>query len=1182
MFAFPCPACQTMIEVGTDGTATTCNCHVCGLTVRIPLGGEVHAPLPSAETPETLPYQLPPRLQATVAYVAPEQQAKTDDAPLADTGSAALPRHAGRFRIVNEVARGGMGVVLRALDPELDRTLAVKIMLSGKEHPELEERFLEEARITGQLQHPGVPPVHELGRLEDGRAFFAMKLIEGRTLEDLLRARTDSTKELPRLVGMFEQLCQTIAYAHSRGILHRDLKPRNVMVGVFGEVQVMDWGLAKVVRSHAKGVNQEAEARVETLPASTQEATRHTVVWEPGNDDRKGEESSRTRVGMVLGTPAYMAPEQARGEIDQLDERCDVFGLGAILCRVLTGEPPFRGRHLSEVLDQAACAALTDAQERLQGCGADEELIALAVRCLAPTKEDRPRDATEVAHAVAVYRESVQERLKQAELARTEAQTRALEEQKRREIEQAKTRTERQKQRLTLALAGVLLILMLGGGIAGWWYLSEQARQAEEHAARKREEEKAQSELTARERYLNKSVLEALDEAARLRKELYNQVEDPLHVYALLSDLARWHTTLEAVRTAWQRARTMADSEPRLLQIEVADRLGELTRELQADETNYQLARKLDVIRQETATLVDGQWQFEKAGPKYAKVFQDAGYAVDRGGLQQEVAKIRQSRIRHVLVAALDHWAYTVRDDQTRAHLLAVATEADPDPWRNRFRKLEVSKDAGGLNQAAEDIELSRQSPHIIVALAAGLNSVKSDPVPLLRKALLQYPQDYWLLWKLGDTAKGPVERVGWFQAALAVRPQSGFAHGNLAYALLQNEDWEQAVRYYKKAIDINPSDAAALYNLGCAFRLKRDLKGAIKYYQLAVVADPTFAIAHNNLGNLLAETKEFKGAMVHFQKALALDPNYGNAHYNLGCTLKDMHDLEGAIQHFQKALAIDPTDLDACFNLGRAFYDKGDLDDAIREYQRAISMKPDFAQAHYCLASTLTDKNDLEGAIREYRKTITIDPSYPEAHCNLGLIYLDQGKFAQALKDLEKGHALGQKHPGWPYPSADWVKDCQRCMALDEKVTAILQDKRKLNDPAEALLLPPFCRRYKKHDPAAMKLAKDISDSLQAVNQWKGTLSPNQREQSYEVPLQAGKVYVIEMESKQLNSYLRLYDAGGTLLDENNDGGGFPNSRMVFKSREKGTYRILATSLGQEGRGSYIVNVWEFTGFKR
>src|SRR5262249_30223272 len=146
------------------------------------------------------------------------------------------------------IARGGMGVIFRATDNALGREVAIKVLVE-RFAPDsgTARRFADEARIAAQLQHPGIPPVHDVGTLPDGRPFLAMKLIKGQTLEELLQARPDVSGERGRYVAVFEQVCQAVAYAHSRGVIHRDLKPSNVMVGAFGEVQVMDWGLAKVL-----------------------------------------------------------------------------------------------------------------------------------------------------------------------------------------------------------------------------------------------------------------------------------------------------------------------------------------------------------------------------------------------------------------------------------------------------------------------------------------------------------------------------------------------------------------------------------------------------------------------------------------------------------------------------------------------------------------------------------------------------------------------------------------------------------------------------------------------------------------------------------------------------------------------------------------------------------------------
>jgi eukaryotic-like serine/threonine-protein kinase len=208
------------------------------------------------------------------------------------------------FRLLGELARGGMGVVYRAHDPALNRTVAVKVLQERFRHsPLAATRFVEEAQITAQLQHPGIPPVHQVGTLPDGRPFLAMKLIRGRTLAAAL---AEDRADRGSLIAAFEQVCHAVGYAHDHGVIHRDLKPQNVMVGKFNEVQVMDWGLAKL-RSATRDRSTEATA------AST------------FHDPRSGSDEFETGAGSILGTPAYMSPEQAprtRGGMCAPDGAC--------------------------------------------------------------------------------------------------------------------------------------------------------------------------------------------------------------------------------------------------------------------------------------------------------------------------------------------------------------------------------------------------------------------------------------------------------------------------------------------------------------------------------------------------------------------------------------------------------------------------------------------------------------------------------------------------------------------------------------------------------------------------------------------------------------------------------------------------------------------------------------------
>ncbi len=355
------------------------------------------------------------------------------------------------YRVLREIARGGMGRVLAAHDLALGRDVALKVLLPGANA----ERFVREAKITARLPHPGVPPVHALGTLADGSPFLAMKLVAGRTLAEEM-----ATADRPRLLRAFTQVCQAVGFAHSRGVVHRDLKPANVMVGAFGEVQVMDWGLAKDLsgRDLPNGPPA-AEAHPAPVAGTGPPETTDYGPAEPGD--------GRTQAGQVLGTPAYLAPEQARGEAT--DARADVFTLGGILCAILTGQPPFGGQSVRDVIRRAAAGDLAEAHARLGACGADAEVVALCRRCLSPAPADRPADGRAVADALTAYLNGVEERLRAAEVAHAAEAARAAEATER-------ARAERRARRVQLVAASLLLLVLLGGVVGTTFGLVQAGR----------------------------------------------------------------------------------------------------------------------------------------------------------------------------------------------------------------------------------------------------------------------------------------------------------------------------------------------------------------------------------------------------------------------------------------------------------------------------------------------------------------------------------------------------------------------------------------------------------------------------------------------------------------------------------------------------------------------------------
>ncbi len=387
--------------------------------------------------------------------------------------STLTSEHPGRYERKDEIGRGGMGRVVLVRDTHLGRDVALKEL-----HPPgaLEDgvsvgsatRFLREARITGQLEHPGIVPVHELGQRADGTIYYTMKRIRGRSLASALKEATTLPERLA-LMRTFRDVCEAMAYAHSRGVVHRDLKPDNIMVGEFGDTLVVDWGLAKV-----KGERDPA--------APTKRKERTSLLSSAGS-------GGETLDGAAMGTPSYMSPEQARGDVLAIDERTDVWGLGAILFEILTGRPPYVGKSALEVLARVT----EEPPPRVRDVcpEAPPELAAIADRSLMRDPSSRYPGAAEIAREINAYQDgrivSAYEYSGLDLLKRFVARNRAA----------------------SIAAASVLVLTLLASGLVYGSFLDEQrARGVAEGARDEAMEERAHAMASAHEAEV--AVAEAL------------------------------------------------------------------------------------------------------------------------------------------------------------------------------------------------------------------------------------------------------------------------------------------------------------------------------------------------------------------------------------------------------------------------------------------------------------------------------------------------------------------------------------------------------------------------------------------------------------------------------------------------------------------------------------------------
>lgn len=425
-----CAACNTEFSRPSGDDTDVITCPNCGQSVS---AATTAANDGAGEAVATLPEVCPVPWRTADAISAGSIQqflTRLKSRANGESGESAGPATAdgNGYELGKELAKGGMGAILAARDLNIRRDVAMKVMLrpnAADQKPLL--RFIEEAQITGQLEHPGIVPVHQLGVNAEGNLFYTMKLVRGLTLAEIVRGlrkgKTEVLEQYPlgRLLNVFVKVCEAMAFAHSRGVIHRDLKPANIMVGEFGEVLVMDWGLGKVLSadrdlhgndadsglSAEQGSSAADSVRTSGVRRAPQPSADRTDVDSRVESVRSSgeDESSRTQYGSVLGTPRFMPPEQARGEIEKLDERSDVYSLGAILYNLLTLAKPVAGETAVETLTAVINGEVThpDDQEGVHRPGAlphcpagrvPSALSAVVMKALSLKKGDRYESVT--------------------------------------------------------------------------------------------------------------------------------------------------------------------------------------------------------------------------------------------------------------------------------------------------------------------------------------------------------------------------------------------------------------------------------------------------------------------------------------------------------------------------------------------------------------------------------------------------------------------------------------------------------------------------------------------------------------------------------------------------------------------------------------------------------------------
>jgi len=821
------------------------------------------------------------------------------------------------YELLEEIGSGGMGVVYRAFELAFGREVAIKV-LHDRYAPasEAATRFLEEARITGQLQHPAIPPAHHVGTLPDGRPFLAMKLIKGHTLDELLTARADAAADRGRFVAIFEQLCQAIAYAHDHKVIHRDLKPANVMVGDYGEVQVMDWGLAKVLLA----------APSPDVPVTKVDETLGTEIRSLRMSD-----ASFTQAGCVLGTPAFMPPEQAAGEVDKIDERADVFGLGAVLAVILTGQAPYSGRDAESVRLMAIRGNLANGLARLEECGAEPGLVDLCRRCLSFDPADRPAGAGEVAEAVAELRAAAEERARRAELDRVRAEGE-------RASAEART-TEQRKRRKTQAALGITctaLIVLIGA--FSWW-------QDHQSATRKAELAQEETDREARRSRTAASVSTALDDSRRRIEEAWKLSDEPDKM-RVATDLA-----LAGVRRAEGFANAGEPAAANLTDLaevrRTADELDRYTR----------LFVAADLALQGHDLGADGRPDGKKTTGRLAEAFRQFGWDPVRAPASDFADEIIASPARNKVLGFLCDWEFQswgdlpvqnkIREVIRLARLKSGGLLAKWQAAKDRESK---SKNMLDLIAFSEEPEVVTLGPELLCALGRDLRmSGRPDALlALLRRAADRYPSHVWVNFDLvaiyrSATPPRLAEALRHAAVAAAARPGSALLQEHLAMALMDHGEYDEAAIIYRKILGIAPNSAFARSGLATALAKSGVAVTAsderIRFARAAIQSDPMNAQLHGSLGSLLHGSGDLDGALTAFRDAARLEPKRSQWHDWIAYLLLQKNDPKGAVLAAQEAVRLDGKVARMHWNLARAHERAGNLDGAIAAYTETIRL---------------------------------------------------------------------------------------------------------------------------------------------------------------------------------------------------------------------------------------------------
>jgi len=885
----------------------------------------------------------------------------------------ATSRGRGNYRVQGEIGRDALSYVLKVEDTDLGRTVAMKVLRDEHlENPRALHVFVQEAQVAAQLQHEGILPVYDFGLHPDGRPYYTMKAVRGESLSVLLSARLSAETESRRFLSIFEQVCKAVAYSHERGVAHCGLDARHVIVGAQDEAQVVHWASARFL-----GEGQGGSARPMALADNV----------------------------------AHMAPEAARGDYAACDERTDVFALGSLLCEILTGVPAYTGVSDDDIRAIAAQARLDEAQKRLDGCGAHEELTALAKSCLVAGQSGRPQSAAVVLEILNEAMLSLDDRRGQAESSARVA------------IEEAASEKRSARKSRILAEAVLLVGMLLAAGV--YMHLDEREAQRESRLASVQQEVECAQFLWRQAQMQEGGDTSLWDEALMAISRASSHLAEPG-----IDDSVRRRVEFVAGNLRVERLEAIDRLQRERGDRELLEALGGAAVAYGADLSTHDYAR---------------------LAARSAEILGTHGLDPQPGQETDVARTIHLSAIRGEIIAAYDQWAMAcLRSGQAKAEiLLDVAMRADPDDERVALRQALLSKDRAAATAATADLDYDDMQPATAVLAASTLrmHGLIEEAVSVLRAAHEDNPGDFALNYQLAgcfeeEHVRDWGEAVRFYTSALGRRPQSHDARCRLSRALEYDgrlgeamgvlegaiEEWpqdaqlqarlgslhlglgdrERALETWRRAAQLDGVQPSGLALIGADLRRAGDLAGARLALSRLVKMAPSDAQAHVALGGLLQEQGELDEARQVLALAAELEPAWGQPLIDLGDLYRQMDRTDDALENYFAALRLEPKDALLQRKVGGAFEAREEWDSAVAALKESLLIEPDHEPTSDRLYSLLSERAASSGAAaKAFREIAQAQPTCATIWYYLGRAEMDRRDIKAGAEALSEAVAL-------------------------------------------------------------------------------------------------------------------------------------------------------------------------------